>query len=70
MLSGVFTYPLISRGYFGNFKKWSLQLNADEEFQAALLVLEDEEVKTLAKTSSDKEHFREQVIERAQFSDP
>lgn len=57
--------PLAKAGYLGNHHKWALQLKDDDEFQAAVKLLDNEKIQEISRMSADKEHFREQVVEEA-----
>lgn len=65
IFGGVVIAPLVKGGYLGNHRKWLAELSNDDEFQAALHLLDNEKVVEIGKMSGDREHFRNQIIEEA-----
>jgi hypothetical protein len=65
LLSLLILAPLAKAGYLGNHQKWALELKNDDEFQAAVKLLDKKQVREIANMSADKEHFRNQVVEEA-----
>lgn len=65
LLGGLVIQPLVRAGYLGNYRKWVNDLRGDSEFQAALHLLDKEELVEIARMSADKDHFRNQVVEEA-----
>lgn len=62
--AGMVRESLAQRGFLGNKSQWIHQLShrGDREFEAALHVLNSEEVDEIANVSSDKKDFRENVV--------
>lgn len=58
--------PLARRGYLGRLEKWSLEIDEDDdELQAALVLLDAEDVNDVADISADAEDFQENLISAA-----
>lgn len=63
---GLIGLVLGKRGFLGNHAKWTLEnRDGSDELNAALELLDKQEVKEISKVSADGEDFRENVIEAA-----
>lgn len=70
-VGGVFISILAKRGYLGKQHQWMVKLmeEDDRQYEAAKTLMSKERMSELAEVSSDKEDFKENVIEAAGLND-
>lgn len=61
--------PLDRRGYRGNIRKWAYELDPSDEFQAAMCLLDEEDINEVKKVSADADDFEQNIIEAAGLDD-
>lgn len=61
--------PLARRGYLGNFRKWAHETEQTPEFQAAILLIDEERVREAANMSTDAEDFHDNIVRAAGLED-
>lgn len=70
-VGGAFTSVLARRGYLGKQHQWMVELmeEDDRQYEAAKTLMSRERMSEIAEVSTDKEDFKENVIEAAGLND-